>query len=66
MTTPVLFLTDETGIRTGVIIEISHYNALLKKLGQLRSQQENAGTSNEKSPDDAVAGEQIGDDRDLT
>jgi hypothetical protein len=36
MTTPVLFLMDQTGKRTGVVIEISHYKALLKKLDELR------------------------------
>jgi hypothetical protein len=41
MTTPILFLTDETGKRTGVVIEINHYNALLKKLEQPHTQPEN-------------------------
>jgi hypothetical protein len=33
---PVLFLTDESGKRTRVIIAIGYYNALLKKLDEFR------------------------------
>jgi hypothetical protein len=66
MTTPVLFLTDETGKRTGVIIEIGYYKALLEKLEQFRPQLENAGASDEKSPAAEVAGEQIRNERDRT
>ena len=43
---PVLFLTDENGKRTAVVIAIDYYNALLKKRDELLKMTE-AKVSNE-------------------
>lgn len=54
---PVLFLTDRTGKRTGVIIALRYYNALLKRLADLRGTEK---ASNPEQPtgeaEDAVDG----------
>jgi hypothetical protein len=44
---PVLFLTDGAGKRTGVIIALKYYDALLKRLADLR---ERPKVSNPEQP----------------